>query len=136
MDSRKLESLNYERKIAGLIRKIDDAKRFLRAIENDNVPALRRLLVTHRRNGGGLRSFVEKMKRACDIKRVGDNSFARNYIQRGYVKDGQLDPETFRSLKLTLLMIKLGCHRLNHTHSIEHGGMSSRNALHHQSKGR
>ena len=134
-DDKRLVMFNHKRKIASLIKKVDDGIRFERAITSENVPALRRLLVTHRRHGGGLGSFVEKMKRASDLKRVGDNSFQRGYIQRGKFKDGKLDPGAYRALKLTLLMIKLGCHRLNHTHSIEDGGMGSRQALRHVSAG-
>ena len=78
---------------------------------------------------------MDKLERATDLKLVGDNSFRRGYIQRGTIKDGDLDPETYRSLKLTALMIKLGCHRLNHTHCVENGGMSSRQARRHLSSG-
>jgi len=130
-DNKRLAMFNHERKIASLIKKVDDGKRFERAITSENGPALRRLLLTHRRHVGGLESFVEKMKHASDLKRVGDNSFRRGDIQRGKLKDGKLDPEAYRTLKLTLLTIKLGCHRLNRTHAIEDGGMSSRQARRH-----
>ena len=74
-DNNRLAMFNHERKIASLIKKVDDGKRFERAITSENVSALRRLLLTHRRNSGGLVSFVEKMRRASNLKRVGDNSF-------------------------------------------------------------
>ena len=102
--------MNHKRKIAGLIKKVDDSNRFLRAIEQDNVPVLWRLLLVHHRNGGGLLSCIEKMKRANDLKRVGDNALVRCFNQRGKLKDGKLDPAAFCVLNLTLIMVKLGCH--------------------------
>ena len=102
--------MSSERRIESLLTKVDDNARILCLVEKDNVPGLHRLLATHFRNGGGLPSFINKLHKATDLKLASDNSFTRSYKKRGTVRDGKLDPETYRTLKLTMLMIKLGCH--------------------------
>ena len=73
---------------------------------------------------------------ASDFKMVGDNAYRRNYIQHGKTQsDGKLDQETMRVLKMTILMVKLGCNRLANTYSFEKGGMSSRQARRHLGNG-
>ena len=73
---------------------------------------------------------------ASDFKMVGDNAYRRNYIQQGKTQsDGKLDQETMRVLKMTILMVKLGCNRLANTYSFEKGGMSSRQARRHLGNG-
>ena len=94
----------------------------------------------HFKNGSGVKSFIHKCMQASDYKNVGDNAFRRKYVQRGILSstlDGgqNLDTETLRVLKMTLLMCKLGCNRLANTYKFEKGGMSSRQARRHLANG-
>lgn len=134
-DHHRLMDMNSNRKITRLVRKVDDRTRLLLLIQNDDIPALRRLLVVHLRNGYGLKSFIEKCTRAAEYKIVGHCHYQRKFIQRGtFTKKGSsYDPEAYKALLMTVLMNKLGCNRLTNTYSFVHGGLSHRQMQRHTS---
>ena len=74
-----LQQFHHEEKITRLLKNVDDHQRLLRLVEHDNVPGLRRLPITHCRNGYGLSSFIEKLKKASTTKVAGDNLITRVY---------------------------------------------------------
>ena len=132
----RLEQFNMERKINTLFRKANDHARILQVIEREDTPNLSALLTVHLRNGGGIQSFINKCMTAAETKMVGDNTHRRGHVQQGRKqKDGTIDPERMKILKMTLLMIKLGCNRLSSTCGYAHGGMSHRQARRHLADG-
>mmetsp|Transcript_21215 Transcript_21215/g.35969 ORF Transcript_21215/g.35969 Transcript_21215/m.35969 type:complete len:131 (+) Transcript_21215:1129-1521(+) len=96
--------------------------------END-IPSIKRFMVVHFRNGGGVQSFMEKCIKAMDFKLVGNSTHQHKFIQRGRKQsDGKpFDDEAYKTLKLTILMWKMGGRKkLLQTYKFTHGGLSLR----------
>ena len=119
------------RHISFLKRRCDDNSRLLMMIQEQDIPSIKRLAVIHFRNGFAVSSFMDKCMRAADHKMVGHATYQRGYVQRGTIRNGVLDAETFKILLLTILMNKLGCNKLLHTFNYSHGGMSHRQMQRH-----
>ena len=89
----------------------------MRLMQENGIPAFRRLLIVHIRNGYGVKSFIEKCNRAASVKSVGYGAMQRGLMQRSKMNDGEYDPIAHEALLKTILLNKLGCGRLAHAFS-------------------
>jgi hypothetical protein len=105
-------------------------------MQEKDVPSIKRLMITHFRNNGSVESFMTKLIRAADYKLVGNMTYRRNFVQRGRKQsDGKpFDEEAYKTLKLTILMWKMGNRRLVETYKFENGGLSYRQARRHMNQ--
>lgn len=118
-------------------RNVDDYSRLMLLMQENDIPSIKRLMVVHFRNGGGVQSFMEKCIKAMDFKLVGNSTHQHKFIQRGRKQsDGKpFDDEAYKTLKLTILMWKMGGRKkLLQTYKFTHGGLSLRQTRRHISQ--
>ena len=84
-------------------------------IQDRDAPGLKLLVIVHFRNIFSVLSFIDKCISAAEYKMVGHSTYQRKFVQRGTIRDGALDGETFKILLMTILTNKLGCNKLLHT---------------------
>eukprot|EP00956_Cyclotella_meneghiniana_P013148 scaffold18824_cov77-Cyclotella_meneghiniana.AAC.16 len=100
----RLAEKNYERKVTALSGRVDDNSRLMLKIQQEDVPDLRRLMIVHTRNGGGVKSFIDKLARAAAFGLVGHGTMRRELIQRGSKADyADFNTEASKTLLMTLL---------------------------------
>ena len=132
LDDQRLTRFNMDRKLLSISRRVNDNSRLMMLLQERDVPGFQRLLTVHLRNGGSMKSFIDKCIRASDYKLVGHSTYQRNLIQRGKMdSNGKYDAAAYKVLMLTILMSKLGCSKLIHTYSFAHGGLSKRQMQRH-----